>query len=363
MKNLNLLLIPAMFMVFSAQAKQTVYKWKDVQSASQEQTEVNKHSNEYWQTLSGKELKEGVEVALTSDENLIRIAPKSKYENGQVFKAKNLEIEDIKLLNKESRKALKMIQKANQKQMKDAGFDDGSVAVNGVTSGENAILKTDQALNDNDKYLVHVKEKSSKHILSVKNKFKKNKNSNDLPFELTLGNKKIGKNDVALILHSPNGEQIELSYDGKSIQFDQPLEAVGAINGFYEVEALVSTKVKGKTVKRSVKVPFTNIVESANIGTPKLKSKANSAMVSLPIEAQLPGRYAVKATLAKMVKGKLTAMETIEVAKDIDYSDELELPFSATSLNKGKYRLINIEVTDQTRMIKTFPVDVTISKI
>lgn len=362
MKNMTLLTcslvmcaLPAVF-AEQAIAKQTVYQFKSVQTnAAKPNSTLTKSSNEYWQTYTGKELKQGVELALSDKEQLIRVAPKARYEQGQVFKPKGLELKQLKLLDKQTKKELKLQRKADQQQMRDAGFDDGSVALASLDVSNNPILKTDQALNDNDKYLVHVKEKKSKFVLKAKNQLRKSHKSDSLKFELDLNGKKPNKKQVKLVLHSPSNESVNVALVNDKVVFDQPLETIGAINGFYEIEALVTMDVSGEPLKRSIKMPFSNEIETASIGTETYRVKNRNVHVEVPVSVEMPGRYALKATLAMVKNGKVNRLATVEVAKQIEHADTLMLPFNVMSRSKGQFTLVDVELTDQTRMIKMYP--------
>ncbi|GAA0294678.1 hypothetical protein GCM10009128_11590 [Psychrosphaera haliotis] len=335
--------------------EQTVYQWSSVQASSQAQQFVEKSSDEYWQTVSGKELKKGVSVYLTTNDNLIRVAPKATYDNGQVFKAAGVEIQDLELLDSTSKIKYDLSPTATQSQMKLAGFDDGSVAIKGLTNGQNAILKTRQPLADHELYLIHVKEKNTPHVLNIKSGFKKLNNDNRLSFNLDMPSGTIASQDVSLSLISPVSEQVDVSLSNGGVEFSQPLEQLGAINGFYELDALVLADINGKKVMRSVKVPFTNVKETASLGQPRFKQAAGRVLVDMPIEADMPGRYAVKATLATRDGDTVTKLATIEVAAHIDSYADLSLPFNVNLVGAKKVFLTDVEVTDQTRMIKTYP--------
>ncbi|MDA8621420.1 hypothetical protein N9L48_02135 [Psychrosphaera sp.] len=341
--------------VSTTTVEQTVYQWSTVQASSKAQQFVEKSSDEYWQTVSGKELKKGVSVYLTTNDNLIRVAPKASYENGEVYKAAGIEIEDLELLDTSSKIKYNVSATASQSQMKLAGFDDGSVAIKGLTNGQNAILKSRQPLADNGLYLIHVKEKNTPHVLNIKSGFKKINEEASLPFNLNMPSGTITSKDVSLSLISPVAEQVEVSLTSNGVEFSQPLEQLGAINGFYELDALVLADVNGKKVMRSIKVPFTNVKETASLGQPRFKQEVGRVIVDMPIEADLPGRYAVKATLASKEGDIITKLATIEVAAHIDNYAKLSLPFDVSLVGTKKITLTDVEVTDQTRMIKTYP--------
>jgi hypothetical protein len=81
----------------AAQAnEQTVYQFPQVQPASNAQLQtLEKDSVEYWQKVSGKELKRGVPVFVNQADNFIRIAPKARFDSGEVFKPHGLQLDKL----------------------------------------------------------------------------------------------------------------------------------------------------------------------------------------------------------------------------------------------------------------------------
>ena len=158
----NLSKICAAILLVSSAAnanEQTVYQFPEVQSASVAQLHMlEKDSVEYWQRVSGKELKRGVPVFVNQAEHFIRIAPKARFESGEVFKPRDLQLDKFSVSDANAQQ-LPMHAIAAREQMQNAGFTDGSVGLKLGQVNAKAMLKTSQALNDNDTYLVHVIEK------------------------------------------------------------------------------------------------------------------------------------------------------------------------------------------------------------
>ena len=334
-------------------AEPTVFQWKNPQAEKPKKADkLKKSSQEYWQTVSGKELKEGVALSITQAEHLIRVAPKAQYQQGQVIKPRGLDMKQLKLLDKQTRKAMPTKMNASQQQMRQAGFDDDSVALRSESVSSNPILMTEQGLNDNEQYLIHVIEKGSRYSLTTESDFDKSNRSRALNFKLDMNGVKPDKKQVKLKLHGPDSEFVNVELEGDQVVFDQPLRQLGAINGFYEVEALVSMEMNGQIIKRSVKVPFTNTMETIQMTSESYELDGNQVNVTIPFSTEMPGRYAIKATLAQVGKGKVKRIATLEVADEFKYGGEFVLPFKLNKKAKGKYTLVDIEFTDQTRMMK-----------
>ena len=111
-------------------------------------------------------------------------------------------------------------------------------------------------------------------------------------------------------------------------------------------------EMNGQIIKRSVKVPFTNTMETIQMTSESYELDGNQVNVTIPFSTEMPGRYAIKATLAQVGKGKVKRIATLEVADEFKYGGEFVLPFKLNKKAKGKYTLVDIEFTDQTRMMK-----------
>ncbi len=343
---LLLLLVPHL-----AVAKATIYQYPTPHSPQTQVQNLSVESNEYWQTVSGKALKAGVELAITDDKHLIRLAPKARFEAGQVIAPKAIDVKQLKLTDSLTQRALPVQQKANQVQMQQAGFDDGSIALTRQGKGLTR-LKTAQNLNDNAQYLIHVKEPNSKHVLRAKSHFNKDTYSDTLSASFTLANQHVTPSQVAMKVHSPVGEQVSANYQNGQVRFSQPLEQIGAINGFYEIEALVTQRVNGELVKRSIKLPFTNSMTTARLGDASLSNFGTTVTARMPLTVNEPGRYSVTATLMTRQAGKEIALATVALADDFQTSGVVSLPFKLKSPVAGPLYLANVELVDQTRMLK-----------
>jgi len=339
----------------AAQANdQTVYQFPQVQPAlgAQLQT-LEKDSVEYWQKVSGKELKRGVPVFVNQADNFIRIAPKARFDNGEVFKPHGLQLDKLSVRDDNFRQ-MPMQTMVAQEQMENAGFNDGSVGLKlGQVNGK-AMLRTSQALNDNDTYLLHVIEKGSSNALHAKSQFRVKDHQQRVAMQLSMGKKRFKDSDVQLTLSSPDGEKLDVRYENGEAVFNFPLETLGAVNGYYELEASVNTKVNGQTVKRSIKMPFVHSMQTISMDKAKVTALSNNKyQAKVPVQVTESGRFAIRATLTgKGDKGERIKLATVEVAKQIDSYGSFTMPFAVTQAAKAPFELVDIELTDQTRMLK-----------
>ncbi|MEO2268956.1 DUF4785 domain-containing protein [Pseudoalteromonas sp. YIC-656] len=340
--------------------EQTVYQFPQVQSAPATQLQtLEKDSVEYWQQVSGKELKRGVPVFVHQADHLIRVAPKARFENGEVIKPYDLQLDKFSVRDANSQMQLPMQALAARQQMQEAGFSDGSVGLKlGQVNGKGKpMLQTSQALNDNDMYLVHVVEKGSSNALHAKTAFKLQQHQQKLAMQLKMGQQRLKDKDVHLTLVSPEGEHIAAQYQNGEAVFAQPLSYIGAAQGYYELEATVNTVINGQAVKRSVKMPFVQSEQTITMQNAKVQSLGNNRyQANVPVVVEDDGRFAIRATLTgRGDNGERVKLATVEVAKAMSGSDTFVMPFTASAAAKAPFELVDIELTDQTRMLKFAP--------
>lgn len=337
--------------------EQTVYQFPQVQPASAAPLQnLEKDSVEYWQRVTGKELKRGVPVFVNQAEHFIRIAPKARFDSGEVMKPHQLQV-DMFSVRDESARQMPMQAIAAREQMQNAGFRDGSVGLKlGQVNGK-AMLQTRQALGDQDIYLVHVIEKGSRSALRAKTQFKLKEQQQRLSINLSMGQKYIKDSDVELALFSPSGEQLEVRYEKGEAVFTYPLETIGAAKGYYELEANIKTNASGKIVKRSIKMPFVHSADTITMGKASVMSLGrNHFQAQVPVDVTDAGRFAIRATLTGTdSKGERVKLATVEVAKQIEGHGQFMMPFSSVRTANPPFELTDIELTDQTRMLKFAP--------
>ncbi|TMP86072.1 hypothetical protein CWC05_15870 [Pseudoalteromonas ruthenica] len=342
--------------------EQTIYQWPNVyQGDNTSLQQLTKSSHEYWQTVSGRELKQGVAVHVTQADHLIRVAPKARFDSGTVIKPQQLQMDKLQLRDAKTDATLALKSIAAQQQMHQAGFKDGSVAIQlkNVSAQGKPMLQSTQPLGDDDQYLVHVVEKDSPYALKAHADFRVDEQQRSLAMDLSIaqqGNASKAANNVSLRVHSPVNEQLSARYANGKVIFSQPLQHVGAAQGFYEIEADTTVNINGQQVKRTIKLPFVYSKDTITMKTAKVSALGNNRFqASVPVNVSDEGRYAIRATLQGMVAGKATKLATVEVAKAIKGVDTFTLPFDVATAATGPFKLVDIELSDHTRMLKFTP--------
>jgi len=337
----------------------TFYQWPSSYKTNvSKQNQETYSSNEYWQVVTGAELNKGIKVYLSDSSTLVKLTPKARFDQGEVFKPQNLELNQIELGNNLASSKQKLVQLAAQKEMALAGFKDGSIALKVQNASLNApsVLKYAQPLIADDKYIVHIKDKNSAFKLNVtapleiKKQFKP-----QLKLKAELTNKQFSNADVNARLISPLGESIALKYNNGNIDFSNELEQLGAVKGLYQVELDVSANHLANKIKRTIKVPFIQTAKTANIHVLDINIETSNKgliNVTVPVSITQEGRFAVKATLqGYSLNNQKVDIATAEVARFLSHDESLSMPFKVSRLTKGPYSLSNIILTDQTRMM------------
>ncbi|MFY8274498.1 DUF4785 domain-containing protein [Pseudoalteromonas sp. SSDWG2] len=342
-----------------ANNEQTVYQYPQVQPAGEALQSLHKTSVEYWQTVSGKELKTGIPVFVSQSQHFIRIAPRAHFDSGEIIKPQSLASKAFIAKDADTQKELSIHVVAEQQHMREAGFDDGSVGIKlaNIKAQGQTLLRTKQALNDNDEYLVHVIEKGSRQALKANTQFTLGQYQQRLDISLDLGDAPLKNEQVKLRLHSPVSEKVDVAFDNGEAVFAQPLTHLGAAQGYYELEATVTTQMNGQTIKRSVQMPFVYSAQTIVMDTATVTALAdNHYQAIVPVEVEMHGRYAIRATLrGQSNNGDPISIATVEVAKNISSADQFVLPFTSTQAVYGPYQLVDVELIDQTRMLKFTP--------
>ena len=331
------------------------YQYPMPQSQASTQSTQTLHSDEYWQTVSGKELREGIALDLGSQSPLIRVSAKARFDNGQVLKGRKLELSALQLVSEEDNTPLAIadMQLIAQQDMARAGFEDDSIALKpkGLKKGVKFRIRSQQALNDDDAYLIHVKEKDAGQTLSWTGE-RRLKGKQLAISSMTLNGLPVNPTTAKYELVGPNDKRVGLKPSKHALTFDDELEYVGARNGLYQVVMTVERGKGANKVKRSMKVPFVNFKQTAEIVERKIqRASSDQVDASVTLNAVEPGRYSVKATLVEIDRRKgFVPLATVETAKTIDGTETLTLPFKVNS-NGRRFVLQDVVVKDLTRML------------
>ena len=334
--------------------KRVEYIWPSPQQAMSMEKMQSRSSNEYWEKVTGAQLKKGVRLYSQSADALIRLAPSAN--NG--IQADTLNKDLLKITDKSQLTPVQFNKLASQKAMEEAGFSDGSVALKlALTANLSAMyLKSEQALSDKAEYLLHVKEKNSPVTLNVSAP-RFFQDTLERPFELdaTMANNALDNSRTQVRLIAPNNAASNATFNNGNVSFFQPLSNVGAYQGYYDLELTSTANINGQAVKRTIKLPFVNLVQTAQL-QPRaiMEGTSTQPVISVPVNIHEPGRYAVTATLEGFdPQGNQVKMQTVEVAQWMSSSNQLSLPFDFGKLQgfTGPYSLSQVKLTDQSRMM------------
>ncbi len=358
MKHFTVLtLFASLLSAFSLHAEPVVYQFKKVQPAVEKPLKQALKSNEYWMTISGKALKQGVELPFSAQNSFVRVAPKFDVANTQFVEPLDVSALSLtpnsKVLTKGNRAQVEQV--FAQKEMNDAGFSDGSVALK--VKSQNALqqltLKTNQYLIDDAKYLVHVKEKYSDVVLAVAANNRSNQSANKLAYQsLSFTDNATQIKTMSAKLVSPTNEKVTVDIANNHFNFDKALAYFGAINGLYELELQIDAERANMPVKRSLKIPFVNFKQTAK-ALPNVTFSASQSHIEakVPLMVNDAGRFSLQATLQGSNDGvRFYDIATVEMAKELNGDDSLSLPFT-TQARYSSYRLNNMVLKDQSRLL------------
>ncbi|WP_372766224.1 DUF4785 domain-containing protein [Pseudoalteromonas sp.] len=338
-------------------AEQIVYQYKQVQPHVAKHHNQSLDSNEYWITVSGQQLKRGVDLPLSAKNSFVRVAPKITHKSDEQPYIEPLDVRSLKLTSNDAQQNKETFAEHifAQKEMDDAGFSDGSVAlkVKSNKALQKFVLKTDQYLDDSSQYLVHVKEKESKAILNVIAANEMKSTSNLLALQsLQFSDPNIKVTNVSAKLKSPMKENVDVNVTSSGIRFTESLDYIGSIDGLYELELQVDAELSNMPIKRSIKVPFVNMKQTAKTSTNYTFTEINNLVkVTVPLTVSDPGKYSVQATLQGSNDGKqYFDIATVAMAKEFSMNGNFEIPFKVNT-GYNFYQLSNVVLKDHSRLL------------
>lgn len=358
MKKLTLLtLCCGLVTAANAYSNDVVYQFKQVQPRVEKNTTQSITSNEYWITVSGKQLRNGVDLPLSARNSFVRVAPKITHKNDEQPYIEPLDVRSLKLISVDGLQNEEGFAEHvfAQKEMDDAGFSDGSVAlkVKSNRALQKFVLKTEQYLDDSSHYLVHVKEKESNAILNVVSANEIKNTSNLFALQsLKFTDPSIKVTNVSARLKSPINQLVDVNVTHNGAKFSEPLDYVGAINGLYELELQVDAIQSNMPIKRTIKVPFVNSKQTAKtLPDYNFNEFNNTVSASVQLAVNEPGKFSIQATLQGSDDGKrFHNIATVEMAKTFSSDGNFDIPFNVSSSFK-EYRLTNVTLKDHSRLL------------
>ena len=335
----------------ASELQRVVYIWPQPHVVSPKtQTTQEISSDEYWQTVTGAELNRGTTV-YAGNSALVRIAPMQSTITGVTQVSPSLPTHSLAINNSN----VELVPLAAQKDMEAAGFRDGSIAftVKSDDSQRKFNLKSSKPLASHAKYLVHVKEKGSAFKLDIAaSRITNSGSEHGLTLNANINGNQLPPFTTKVSLLAPNGEKQNAKYDGNRVSFQQPLEKIGAADGFYQVEISSLVRVDGQWVKRSARFPFVNKAQTATLN--RLQSSLQRNIAQLSVMVREPGRYNIRATLQGTTPlGKTVRLQTLDLAQWFNDDELVSLPFEFDKFRQYQdLKLVDIRLSDQTRMME-----------
>ncbi len=328
-----------------------VYIWPEPQ---QTQFSLNQQqqlqSDEYWQTVTGSELNKGVKV-YASEKALLRLAPMASTESGARQVSEALDMGMVSLNADDGKVTVSQL--AAQRDMEAAGFRDGSIAFNVANQSNQALtLRSSQPLLADAKYLIHVKEKGSANKLQVSapRAFDAGKPGGFM-LNADIAGVKLNPLTTRVQLVAPNGEVTQARLIAGKVNFEHAPSQVGAFNGFHELQITGMANVNGQWVKRSTKVPFINVVSTAQLDMGSIQLGKGKAAIG--VEVSEPGRYNITATLQGVnANGDKVRLQTLDTASWMQADTQVALPFEFAKFSGySQLELVDVKLMDQSRLM------------
>lgn len=266
-------------------------------------------SDEYWTTVSGAELNNGIKLSISQAASVIRVSPRADTSSGALIHSDTIAPDNIQLFNLDHQSAVNKSSSyihsmADPDELATAGLTDGSSALTMSASAKPGQyqLKVSQPLSAGSSYLVNVKEKHSPYQLSLRNQYNLSSQSKTLNFDLSLTNSDEKLTPQASWKHS-SGQHLSLNVTSINGQWQAtlpnglPMPTSNA--GLSEIQIDIQTKVNGLDVVRTVKTAFKQFVPSAKFEK-QVKTRWQGGVpedITLTLSIAKPGRFAVSAYL------------------------------------------------------------------
>ena len=303
-------------------------------------------SREYWQTVDGATLSNGVDVDLSAPGALIRISPGRG--------ARGLNSSDIELAGNGNR--VRLEKTATDAELQAAGMDVAAGTAMVRVGRENARgryrLRVPKA---NGRYVVHVFEPESAVVLKARASRNHAVVGDTIAVDIALtDNGRAMPANAEALLVAPGGESqpvaVTRGRDGRLSASVRLPSIAGTTPGLWELQVFAS----GNGLQRDARTAFA-------VAQPTARFKGDHAVnakllrVALPVEAGSPGRYEARGTL--YASGPDHVLHPVAQAHVADWMARgdgmLVLDFDRQHLPAGygaPFEVRQLELHDQTRM-------------
>ena len=337
-------------------------------------------SDEYWFEATGKQLKTGINLAISTPGALVRLSGKQaagKYST----QIKAIDPSSVQLFKNNKKLYAPFSQKVSQQEFATANIFPNSSAMklNSELGRGEFTLKVNDYLDDNQRYVVNVKEKNAEHKLHLS--LAKQSYMQGQKIDFTSQLKATSTNKAALTqgrpivyIKTPSGEKKQLNFtkSGEQFQFTLPTNLTQAKRGqLFELYVETENKVNNLKVKRNAKVAFAVAQPTARIEavTPINKGsytlrEDNALMqktfvpsfVNIDLQVASEGRYEVSAMIYGSSGKKLSLPFMLSRSAYYltpgEHTVKLQLDTNIIKSSgvKAPYIVKNVRLMDQSRM-------------
>tara|TARA_R110001592_G_scaffold104272_3_gene293449 strand:+ start:4058 stop:5260 length:1203 start_codon:yes stop_codon:yes gene_type:complete len=328
-------------------------------------------SDEYWFEATGKQLKVGVDLAISSPGALVRLSGKQTKDKYST-QTKAIDPNSVQLFKNNKKLSAPFSQKVSQQEFATANiFPNSSAMKLNSKLGKGAFtLKVNEYLDDNQRYIVNVKEKNAEHKLHLslaKQSYMQGQTINfTSQLKTTSTNKALltqGK-PIAYI-KMPSGKKSPLNFTkkGNQFQFTVPTSLTPAKRGqLFELYVETENTTNGLKVKRNAKVAFAVAQPTARIetvgdfGKKMVENQITANFVDIHLQVASEGRYEVSAMIYGSTSKKLSLPFMLSRSAYYltpgEHTVKLKLDTNIIKNSglKAPYTVKNVRLMDQSRM-------------
>ena len=343
--------------------KQTVHmsfaSEKELWQGSTQKQKVSLTSNEYWLSVSGKQLSRGVELDISHPGALVRLTALVKNaKRATVINPKELEI--YKGFNKQEEAIEGLV---TEEQLSSSTIFQGASAFrfNPKIGTGRFELRSSQRLMDDDQYIVNVKEKGSKKVLHMATSNLTLFAGEQFHFSALIKEEKNIMPDAQFQAHlvSPGGQLYGLSIaesDEGQWQTLLPSQVQSLEPGeLYELYLNVVAGEEGQQVRRTAKLPFSIAIPTAKFeNIVPVMTGGVAATINLNVANE--GRYGLRGTIyGTDVEGKLRSIMRSHSAYWLTAGGQsIDLVYDESILEESSlqppYKLKDLVLIDQSKL-------------
>ena len=318
-------------------------------------------SDEYWFQTTGAELNKGLMINTTQAGALIRITQGNGIAASK--RASELDTSLLELTSPASPKQSAIAKIVSKNQLSETGVFDNTLAIKTAADSQPGVLtlKTSQALNSEDTYMISVKEKNSPYRLNLQlgaQSYGENKNV-DASVLLVNSDSLIAPDDMNVTLVAPDGQKSPVNFSTNKqgqvrLNLIQPQDSIAPINGLYEILVEAKGKSDGFTVQRNAKIALAFTKNTAQFSKVQLDAQGSNADLSFVVKKL--SRFEVRGVLyGTNIDGELVpVMETHAAQTFKPGLHKIQLPFDAKILNQSQvsapFELHNVRLFDQKQL-------------